>query len=199
MELKLRKVRFKHLLPILSFLALTAAIAITAATVSLTPTTQTVLVAKTSIAEGQQITAQLVSETELPIGELARTYLESLKPGLVATRSIAEGELLSKVIVSQDSDRRIPMRINNLAAISKAISVGDTVDVWATPPDASSSPEAVVYRALVVSLETSNSMGQLTTSVEIRIETEYLETFLTAIDSNYRISLILQETLSDLE
>jgi Flp pilus assembly protein CpaB len=199
MELKLRKVSFKYLLPILSCLALSAAIVITAATVSSTPTTQTVLVAKTSIAEGQLITAELVSETELPIGELARAYLKSLKPGLVATRSIAEGELLSKSIVSKDSDRRIPMRINNLAPISKAISVGDTVDVWATPQDSSSSPEAVVYRALVVSLETSNSMGQLTTSVEIRIDPEYLETFLTAVDSNYRISIILQETLSDVE
>jgi len=35
--------------------------------------------------------------------------------------------------------------------------------------------------------------------VEIRIEPDYLETLLTAVDSNYRISLILHEALSDLE
>jgi hypothetical protein len=112
---------------------------------------------------------------------------------------MTKGELLSKTGVSQVSDQRIPIRLNNLPQISKAISVGDKVDVWATPQDLANSPEAVAFRAIVVLLETTNSMAQITTSVEIRIEPEYLETLLTAGDSNYRISLILHETMSDLE
>ncbi len=199
MELKLRKLSLKYLLPISSFIALATALATAVVTVNLTPATQTVLIAKTPIAEGQPITSELVSQTELPIGDLASIYLSELKPDLIAARSMTKGELLSKTGVSQVSDQRIPIRLNNLPQISKAISVGDTVDVWATPQDLANSPEAVAFRAIVVSLETTNSMAQITTSVEIRIEPEYLETLLTAVDSNYRISLILHETMSDLE
>ena len=199
MELKLRKLSLKYLLPISSLIALAAALATAVVTVNLTPATQTVLIAKTPIAEGQPITSELVSQTELPIGDLASIYLSKLKPDLIAARSMTKGELLSKAGVSQVSDQRIPIRLNNLPQISKAISVGDTVDVWATPQDLANSPEAVAFRAIVVSLETTNSMAQITTSVEIRIEPEYLETLLTAVDSNYRISLILHETMSDLE
>jgi hypothetical protein len=186
-------------LPISSLIALATALATAVVTVNLTPATQTVLIAKTPIAEGQPITSELVSQTELPIGDLARNYLSALTPDLIAARSMAKGELLSKTGVSQVSDQRIPIRLNNLPQISKAISVGDKVDVWATPQDLSESPQAVAFRAIVVSLETTNSMAQITTSVEIRIELEYLETLLTAVDSNYRISLILHETMSDLE
>jgi hypothetical protein len=199
MELKLRKLSLKYLLPISSLIALATALATAVVTVNLTPATQTVLIAKTPIAEGQPITSELVSQTELPIGDLASIYLSKLKPDLIAARSMTKGELLSKAGVSQVSDQRIPIRLNNLPQISKAISVGDTVDVWATPQDLANSPEAVAFRAIVVSLETTNSMAQITTSVEIRIEPVYLETLLTAVDSNYRISLILHETLSDLE
>ncbi|MCX6485690.1 MAG: SAF domain-containing protein [Rhodoluna sp.] len=199
MELKLRKLSLKYLLPISSLIALATALVTAVVTVNLTPATQTVLIAKTPIAEGQPITSELVSQTELPIGDLASIYLSKLKPDLIAARSMTKGELLSKAGVSQVSDQRIPIRLNNLPQISKAISVGDTVDVWATPQDLANSPEAVAFRAIVVSLETTNSMAQITTSVEIRIEPEYLETLLTAVDSNYRISLILHETLSDLE
>ncbi len=199
MELKLRKLSLKYLLPISSFIALATALATAVVTVNLTPATQTLLIAKTPIAEGQPITSELVSQTELPIGDLASIYLSELKPDLIAARSMTKGELLSKTGVSQVSDQRIPIRLNNLPQISKAISVGDTVDVWATPQDLANSPEAVAFRAIVVSLETTNSMAQITTSVEIRIEPEYLETLLTAVDSNYRISLILHETMSDLE
>jgi hypothetical protein len=199
MELKLRKLSLKYLLPISSLIALATALATAVVTVNLTPATQTVLIAKTPIAEGQPITSELVSQTELPIGDLASIYLSKLKPDLIAARSMTKGELLSKTGVSQVSDQRIPIRLNNLPQISKAISVGDKVDVWATPQDLANSPEAVAFRAIVVSLETTNSMAQITTSVEIRIEPEYLETLLTAVDSNYRISLILHETMSDME
>lgn len=199
MELKLRRLGFKYLLPTFSFVALAATLITTLFTVNLTSARQAVLVAKMPIAEGQEITSNLVSEVELPIGTLANTYLGELKPGLVATRSILKGEFLPISVVAKVQDRRIPFRINNLPQISKAISIGDTVDVWATRPDTAGSPEAVVYRAIMASIETSNSMGQLTTSVEIRIGSEYLETLLAAVDSNARISIVLNETLSDLE
>jgi hypothetical protein len=199
MELKLRRLGFKYLLPTFSFVALAATLITTLFTVNLTAARQVVLVAKMPIAEGQQISSNLVSEVELPIGALADTYLRELTSGLVATRSILKGEFLPISVLAKVQDRRIPFRINNLPQISKAISIGDTVDVWATRPDTAGSPEAVVYRAIVASIETSNSMGQLATSVEIRIGSEYLETLLAAVDSNARISIVLNETLSDLE
>jgi hypothetical protein len=53
----------------------------------------------------------------------------------------------------------------------------------------------VVFGAIVLAIENSSSMAQVTTSVELRIDPAYLEPLLLATDSNYKISLILQETL----
>lgn len=199
MELRLRRLSRKQLLPLMSFSALGAAIVIAGLTLNLTPATQTVLLAKANISEGQVITAELVYQANLPIGNAGTNYLSRLQPNLVATTSIAKDALIPKGAIAPASDKRIPIRLNNLPQISKAISVGDTVDVWATAQDLSTPPEVIAFNAIVVQVETNNSMAQTTTTVELRIEVDYLETVLASIDSNYRISLILHETLSDLE
>jgi len=104
-------------------------------------------------------------------------------------------------LVSHETAQRTPIRINNLPQISKAISVGDYVDVWATAVSQldEGDPHTVAFNAIVVAIETNSAMSQVTTSVELRIGTEYLETLLAAVDSNYKISLILHETLSDVQ
>ena len=55
----------------------------------------------------------------------------------------------------------------------------------------------MVFGAIVVAIESNTALAQATTSVELRINPDYLEPLLLATDSNHRISLILQETLSD--
>ncbi len=201
MELKLKRLSRKYLLPTLSFSALGITMLVAGFTMATTPSNQTVLVANTAIAEGQTIKPQDLTKTSLPIGNLAANYIKNLKPGLVAARPIVKGELITKQVLKTESDQRIPIRLNNLPQISREISVGDVVDVWSTPITGGMAltPEPAAFNAIVTSIETNSSMAQVTTSVELRISPEYLETLLQVTDSNYKISLILHETLSDLE
>ena len=171
MELKLKRLSRKYLLPTLSFSALAIAVLIAGFTMATAPSSQTVLVAREAIAEGQSLTSHDLATVTLPIGDLAANYVRTLKPGLVAVRPIAKGELITKLALTPESDERIPIRLNNLPQISKEISVGDVVDVWSTPlaGGMALTPEPAAFNAIVTAIETNSSMAQVTNAVELRI------------------------------
>lgn len=197
MELKLKRVGARFLLPAISFAALVAAIIIAGLNLSFPEKSQTVLLAKANIAAGETITEAKLESVSVPLGSLKSLYLSTFQEGFIAHSSIFKGELLPKSVLGNEIDIRVPVRINNLPQISKSIKIGDRVDVWASYLNNSqpNAPEPVVFGAIVLSIENSSSMAQVTTSVELRIDPAYLEPLLLATDSNYKISLILQETL----
>lgn len=197
MELKLKRIGAKYLLPAVSFTALFAAIIIAGLNLSFPQESQTVLQAKANIAAGETITESKLEIVSVPLGSLRSLYLSEFQEGVVANNSIFTGELLPKSALAKELDVRVPVRINNLPQISKSIKIGDRVDVWASSLNNSQpiAPEPVVFGAIVLAIENSSSMAQITTSVELRIDPAYLEPLLLATDSNYKISLILQETL----
>lgn len=199
MEIKLKRVGVKYLLPIISFSALLAAVVIAGLSFSFPAKQQKVLVASVDIAAGEMISERFIEETVLPLGSLVKSYLSSFQSGYIANTSIKAGELIPKSAISNQVDLRVPVRINGLPQISKAIDVGDRVDVWSTALNnmQPSAPEPVVFGAIVVAIESNTALAQATTSVELRIAPDYLEPLLMATDSNHKISLILQETLSD--
>ena len=197
MELKLKRIGAKYLLPAVSFTALFAAIIIAGLNLSFPQESQTVLQAKANIAAGETITESKLESVSVPLGSLRSLYLSEFQEGVIANSSIFKGELLPKSALAIEADLRVPVRINNLPQISKSIKIGDRVDVWASSVNNSQpiAPEPVVFGAVVLAIENSSSMAQVTTSVELRIDPAYLEPLLLATDSNYKISLILQETL----
>jgi Flp pilus assembly protein CpaB len=196
-ELKLKRIGAKYLLPAVSFTALFAAIIIAGLNLSFPQESQTVLQAKANIAAGETITESKLEIVSVPLGSLRSLYLSEFQEGVIANSSIFTGELLPKSALAKELDVRVPVRINNLPQISKSIKIGDRVDVWASSLNNSQpiAPEPVVFGAIVLAIENSSSMAQITTSVELRIDPAYLEPLLLATDSNYKISLILQETL----
>lgn len=197
MELKLKRIGAKYLLPVVSFTALFAAIVVAGLNLSFPQKSQTVLQAKVNIAAGETITESKLETVSVPLGGLRNFYLSDFQEGVIAAGSIFKGELLPKSALAKEADVRVPVRINNLPQISKSIKIGDRVDVWASSVNNSQpiAPEPVVFGAIVLAIENSSSMAQVTTSVELRIDPAYLEPLLLATDSNYKISLILQETL----
>lgn len=197
MELKLKRIGAKHLLPVVSFTALFAAIVIAGLNLSFPQESQTVLQAKANIAAGETIIESQLESVSVPLGSLRSLYLSEFQEGVIANSSIFKGELVPKSALAKEADLRVPVRINNLPQISKSIKIGDRVDVWASSVNNSQpiAPEPVVFGAVVLAIENSSSMAQITTSVELRIDPAYLEPLLLATDSNYKISLILQETL----
>jgi len=198
MDLKLKRVGLKYLLPAVSFSALLAAIVLAALNLSFPEKTDTVLIATTNIAAGEVLAESKLAAVSVPLGKTSKQYLSIFQEGLIAQSSIFKGELLPKSVLTKQVDSRVPVRINNLPQISKSIKIGDRVDVWASSVNNSQpiAPEPVVFGAIVLAIETSNSMAQITTSVELRIEPAYLESLLLATDSNYKISLIRQESLN---
>lgn len=199
MKIKLQKPARKALIPIASAAALALSASLFAINLTTTPKAKFVLVAARDLAEGQRLEPGDFQRISLPIGDLARNYLGELPKETVLTHSISKGELIAKLSLARVTDVRVPIRLNNLSPISKAISVGDFVDVWATElsPNSTSAPEPIAFKALVTAIEVNNSMTQSSTSVELRIDETYLESVLSTTDSKYRLALILHETLAD--
>jgi len=201
MEIKLQKRFAKYLLPSISALALVGAIALVSINLASTPEVRTVLVATKDLPEGAVIQTENFTQVKLPLGSIASVYLSQFEPGMMLLQSVSKGELLSRLKLTRQTDVRIPIRLNGLRPISKVIGIGDRVDIWATEQSSSnqSEPQPVAFDAIVTAIESENSMTQSSTNIEIRISEDYLETLLTATDSNYQLSVILHETLADIE
>ncbi|MFM2384798.1 MAG: hypothetical protein RL166_672 [Actinomycetota bacterium] len=201
MEIKLQKRVTKYWLPSISVFALLGAIALVSINLSNVPEVRTVLVAADNLPEGKALEPGDLVEIKLSLGSHAAPYLKRFETGLVLLKSVAKGELLSRLNLTKASDLRIPVRLNGLRPISKVIEIGDRVDIWATQQGSLSQsiPEPVAFDAIVTLIEADSSMAQNSTNLEIRISEDYLETLLTATDSNYQLSVILNETLADIE
>lgn len=200
MEIKLQKRFAKYLSPAIAVATTLIAGTIVAINLNSAPTSHPVLIATKDLSEGQTLVPGDVREVKLALGGLANNYLTKLSGKLTLNRSMTKGELITKNGVVNGSELLIPIRLNNLRPISRAISVGDRVDIWATEQTqtSNSAPEPVAFNAIVTLIETNNSMTQNSTSLEIRIGSEYLETLLDATDSNSQLSVILHETLADI-
>ena len=200
MEIKLQKKYTKYILPAGSIAVMALAAGIIFIQLSSTPAVKVVLIANRDLAEGTKVSPTDFHEEKLPIGTAAGNYLSGLPKNQLLVFPVLKGELLSKRALSGGEESLIPIRLNGLRPISKAISVGDHVDVWATQQSHSlteTAPEPVAFDAIVTAIESNTSMAQNTANVEIRIQSEYLETLLNATDSNAQLSLILHETLAD--
>lgn len=200
MEIKLQKRFAKYLSPAIAVATTLIAGTIVAINLNSAPTSHPVLIATKDLSEGQTLVPGDVREVKLALGGLANNYLTKLSGKLTLNRSMTKGELITKNGVVNGSELLIPIRLNNLRPISRAISVGDRVDIWATEQTqtSNSAPEPVAFNAIVTLIETNNSMTQNSTILEIRIGSEYLETLLDATDSNSQLSVILHETLADI-
>jgi Flp pilus assembly protein CpaB len=201
MEIKLQKRVTKYLLPMTSALALAAATGLFIVNLSSSPETRAVLIATRDLPEGELLHESDVRITQIPIGNLAENYQSEFEPNLFLERSVTQGELLSKRYFTDTATARIPVRLNDLKPIAKSISVGDRVDIWAIERSqvGASEPQPVAFDAIVTLIEANNSMAQNLTNLEIRIGEEYLESLLLATGSNFQLSVILHETLADLE
>lgn len=201
MEIKLQKRITKYLLPLSSAFALAAATGLLLLNIFTSPETRAVLIATRDLAEGEFLQESDVRSVQIPLGNLADNYKSEFEPNLFLERSVTQGELLSNRDFTDTADVRIPVRLNDLKPISKAISVGDRVDIWAIERSQTgdTEPQPVVFNAVVSLIEANNSMAQNLTNLEIRISEEYLESLLLATGPNFQLSVILHETLADLE
>jgi hypothetical protein len=201
MELKLRRFSRKFFWPLLTGVSVAVTAIVLALSIVSTPKVVPILVASESIAEGDLLTEDKLVLKNLPLGTVSELYLQEFMQNQIANRSFESGELITKSGLTVQADPKTPVRINGLPQLSKAFSIGDAVDVWVTSSSqlVASTPQPVVFGATVVAIEHSTTLSQPTTNVELRIPVEYLESFLSALEPPNRISLILSETLRDLD
>ena len=199
MEIKLQKKLQKQLIPFISVVVALGSLGFSVVSTFATPAARTVLVANRNVAEGEQLKPSDFSTVKMAIGASLKSYISKLETGYQAARSITSGELLAKRLVAMVSEKRIPIRLNNLNPLPSAITVGDRIDIWSQPKSNSAveAPEPVVFGAIVTSIEPNNSMGQNFTNLEVRIGSDFLESLLAVNDGNHLLSVILNETLSD--
>lgn len=198
-DLKLNTKWRKLALPIAS--AVFAAMGLTSLLANTFSQTQSTpaLIASRDLPEGTELRQGDVQLVNIATNLYQKNYLQHLSPGLVLEHSVSKSQLIPRNVITQSAQTLIPLRLTSLAPLPSTITVGDHVDLWAgqAAQNQTTDPEPIAYDAIVTSVENQNSMGQSTSNVEIRIRSDYLSSTLAAIDSNYKISVILHETLAD--
>lgn len=197
MEIKLQKPSRKLILPGLSI----ATTIVAATLITLNLQTQShlhrVLIATKDIPIGETLTAAntTIENTDLN----AQNYLTHIPKENQTTQTLLKGQLIPVQSTSNTQDIRTPIRFNGLQTISEQLSIGDHVDVWATPNDRQSGTgaEVVAFDAIVTKVINTSNMAINQTSVELRINPDYLVSVLEAKANGLSIELVLTETLAD--
>lgn len=199
MEFKLQKPSKKLILPGISVAAIMAAILVISINGQTRSSLHQILVAKQDIAVGEPLDEQNTTLESIDIQ--GDHYLNQLREGHVTTQTILKGQLIPTQSVTNIDDRRTPIRFNGLQTISEQLSVGDHVDIWATPNErqGSGGAEVVAFDAIVTKVIATSNMSISQTSVEVRIHPDYLVSVLEAKANSLAIELVLTETLSDQE
>lgn len=117
-----------------------------------------------TIVPGEAVTADDVRAVDVALGQLGDAYLtpEALDAGLVATRTIAEGELVPSAAVGDaEGARTTNVVVRSAVDVPASVGAGSVVEVWAAPLGKSGEydpPRILVADATVVSVTRDDSM-----------------------------------------
>ncbi|WP_127472778.1 SAF domain-containing protein [Microbacterium sulfonylureivorans] len=117
-----------------------------------------------TIVPGETVTSDDVRAVEVALGALGDAYLapEQLADGLVATRTIAEGELVPSAALGDAAGARTTnVVVHSAVDVPASVDAGTVVEVWAAPLGKSGEydkPRILVADATVVSVTRDDSM-----------------------------------------
>lgn len=157
-----------------------------------------VLQASRTITQGEALASSDFQVVDVGLGALSTDYLapQDLKPGQVAARTVAEGELVPLAAVGDAEDMRTTtVVIDSDTRVPESLAAGSVVELWHAPPlDEGRShdvPRILVADAIV--LEVRESDGMLSTSgvtVEVVIDRADVADVLTAVTGGSVISVV---------
>ncbi|MEY4398031.1 MAG: hypothetical protein RLZ53_607 [Actinomycetota bacterium] len=197
MEIKLQKPSRKLILPGIAVATTIIAIAVISLNLQTQNQLHRVLIATKDIPIGEALTANN-TKTETT-DRNPHNYLTQIPKDTKINQSVLRGQLIPVQSATKTKDIRTPIRFNGLQTISEQLSIGDHVDVWATPNDRQSGTgaEVVAFDAIVTKVINTSNMAINQTSVELRINPDYLESVLEAKANGLSIELVLTETFAD--
>ena len=161
------------------------------------PEVATYLVARVPIAAGEEVSAENFELQKLQLGSASNLYSQTPPQKAIALRTLERGQPVALSDLAADAlDRRLPVVLVFDGPVSQSVRVGSSVDVWQTPA-IDAEPSAIVLDSIVRTITTATNLGHLNTTVELRIEPEYLPALLRAKGSGAHLELILKPTLLD--
>lgn len=160
--------------------------------------TTPVLQANRTIVQGEALVSADFQVVEVGLGQLTDGYLapQDLEPGLVASRTLTEGELVPTTALGEaESSRTTTIVVESSTGIPAGVAAGTMVELWQAPPreDGRSydAPRILVGDVIVSSVvEAEGMLDSDATTVEVVIDRADVAEVLTAITGGSVLSVV---------
>lgn len=161
--------------------------------------TTPVLQANRTIVRGEPLVSGDFQIVEVGLGAITDRYLapQDLQPGQVASRTVAEGELLSDTAAENaDANKTTTIVVESSTGIPAGVTAGSVVELWHAPPlgdegRAQDAPRILAPEAIVASVtRTDGMLATDDTTVEIVIERTEVAEVLAAITGGSVLSVV---------
>ncbi|WOF24219.1 hypothetical protein N8K70_05990 [Microbacterium betulae] len=159
--------------------------------------TNPVLSAAATLVPGQAVTASDLVVVDAALGGAEEAYLapHELDEGLVATRTIAAGELVPEAAVGTAAEVAVTTVVVESAVETPAsVAAGTPVELWVAPllePGVHDAPRVLVADATVAAVLRDDAvMGAAGTSIELVIDRSDVADVLAAVSSGSALSAV---------
>lgn len=160
--------------------------------------TTPVLQADRTIAQGEVLVSDDFRVVEVGLGGVLESYLapQDLHPGMVAARTLADGELLAVTATADaESSRTTSIVVESSVGIPESVSVGTQVELWFAPPvsdgDGFDAPRILAADVVVASIpEVDGMLAQRRAALELVIDRADVADVLAAITSGAALSVV---------
>lgn len=157
-----------------------------------------VLQATRTITPGQPLSSKDLRVVDVALGTIGDEYLSptTLKPGVVAARTIHEGELISTSATARaDASRTTSIVITSTASVPESVVVGTTVEVWSAPAKEQGqgydAPRILLSEATVAKIKNEDGMlASSEASLELVINRDDVPNVLEAISGEAALSVV---------
>lgn len=196
--MRLRRPRWKDPRLIVGIVLVLVSVLMGALLVSRLSATTPVLVARTAIVPGDEISADQLTTVELRLGDQEDLYVGSvaaIPEGAVATQTVQAGELLPISALGQSEDVPLrPVMIPVETTVAESVAPGATVELWHTPSGdeagTSVNSEMLVEDAVVRRIDEGSSLGMRSMSVEVLVPRDAVGPLLEVLARDERLDVI---------
>jgi hypothetical protein len=166
-------------------------------TVTAARQTSPVFAAARTIVPGDEVTASDLRVVEAALGTAQDAYMtpDALVPGSIATRTVAEGELVP-VNALQDAarGRMTTVVVQTMTAVPSGVVTGAVVELWAAPAleqGAFGTPAILVADATVAAVEEADSLlGARGSTLELVVPRSDVAAVLQAVAASAALSIV---------
>ncbi|WP_295012259.1 hypothetical protein [uncultured Microbacterium sp.] len=151
-----------------------------------------------TIVPGRPLTSADVRVVDVALGTVGAGYLTpaTLEPGLIAARTITEGELVpTSAVAGADAGRTTVVVVQSTARIPSAVTTGSVVELWSAAPrtDAKgfAEPRVLVPEATVSTIEQDDGpLAAKGSSIELVVPRAQVGDVLAAIAAGAALSVV---------